>query len=277
MHLAVGNLTFSAHVAGPEDGRPVLLLHGFPQSGRCWDQVVPMLTARGLRTIAPDQRGYSPGARPSDVSAYTAAHLVADVLGVLDALSLSTVDLVGHDWGSWVAWQVAVRHPERVRSLVALSVPHPVALSAAMAGDPDQRERTAYIGRFREEGNKAEHLLLADDAARLRAVFADSGRSDAEIDVYVAPLQAPGALTAALSWYRAMTPGDLDGLGPSTVPTTYVWSDEDTALGRSAAEACREQVTGSYRFVELAGISHWIPDQAPEAVVQAIGEHVATT
>lgn len=277
MDLAVGELTFSVRLEGADAARPVMLLHGFPQSGRCWSRIVPLLTAGGLRTIAPDLRGYSPGARPAQVSAYSAGHLVGDVLGMLDALGLPAVDLVGHDWGAWVAWQVAVRHPQRVRSLVALSVPHPVAFSTAMAADPDQRQRSAYFGLFRQEGGKAEQVLLDDGAARLRALFAGSGLTDAEVDAYVAPLQVPGALTGALSWYRAMSRGDAEGLGPAPVPTTFVWSDQDVAVGRTAAQACAEHVTGPYRFVELTGISHWIPEQAPEAVAAATLDQVATS
>jgi pimeloyl-ACP methyl ester carboxylesterase len=276
MHLAVGDLTFSAGIEGPDAGRPVLLLHGFPQSGRCWSRVVPLLTAAGLRAITPDLRGYSPGARPDEVSAYSPAALIGDVLGLLDALGLSTVDLVGHDWGAWLAWQVAVRHPQRVRSLVAVSIPHPVAFARAMAADPDQRQRSAYIALFRQEGT-AEHALLDGDAARLRAVFDDSGLSDAEIDAYVEPLQAPGALTGALSWYRAVSLADVEELGPVPGPTTFVWSDRDRAVGRTAAQACSDHVSGPYRFIELPGVSHWIPEQAPEATAGAILGQVAAT
>ena len=275
MQIGVGDLSFSVRIAGAEDARPVLLLHGFPQSSRCWARVTPVLTGAGLRTIAPDQRGYSPGARPVAVSAYAIPELVADAIGILDALELSAVDVVGHDWGSYVAWHLAERHPERVRSLTAISVPHPAAFSEAMAGDPDQQQRSAYIGLFREEG-KAEHVLLADDARRLRRVFADSGLSEDEVADYVEPLRVAGALTATLSWYRAMSRHDA-ALGPVSVPTTFVWSDEDAAVGRTAAAACEQHVSGPYQFVELAGVSHWVPEQAPVALAEAVLAQVAAT
>ncbi len=275
MQIDVGDLSFTAQVAGPSGGRPVLLLHGFPQSSLSWSRITPALTGAGLRTIAPDQRGYSPGARPVDVSAYAMSELVGDAIGLLDALGLSTADVVGHDWGGLVAWQLAGRHPERVRSLTAISVPHPRAISEAMATDPDQQQRSAYIKLFRQEG-KAEEVLLADGAKRLRRLFAGSGLAEAEVADYVEPLRAPGALTATLSWYRAMSRNDA-ALGAVIVPTTFVWSDDDAAVGRRAAEACAQHVSGPYRFVELTGVSHWIPEQAPEDLSAAILAQVAAS
>jgi len=276
MRIDVGDLSFPAHVAGDADARPVLLLHGFPQSSRCWSRVTPLLTRAGLRTISPDQRGYSPVARPAEVSAYAMPELVGDAIGMLDALDLSIVDLVGHDWGAYVAWQLAGRHPERVRSLVAISVPHPKAMTEAMSADSDQQRRSAYFDLFRQEG-KAEDVLLAEDAKQLRKMFAGSGLAESDVASYVEPLRAPGALTAALSWYRAVSRDDAITLGPAIVPTTFVWSDEDTAVGRSAAQACEHHVTGPYRFVELTGVSHWVPEQAPEAVAAAVLAQIAAT
>ncbi|MDT0454093.1 alpha/beta fold hydrolase, partial [Streptomyces hesseae] len=136
---------------------------------------------------------------------------------------------------------------------------------------PEQKERSAYIKLFWQR-DKAERVLLEDDARRLRRILGDVPPE--AIDTYVAHLSAPGALTAALDWYRAMsssTPVD-----PVGVPTTYVWSDEDMAVGRTAAEACADQVTADYRFVELPGVSHWIPEKAPQELAAAILDRVAT-
>lgn len=267
MLVDVGELTFEVTESGPPDGPPVVLLHGFPQTARSWRPVGARLTARGLRTLAPNQRGYSPGARPGDVAQYTIDLLAGDVLGLLDALELSTVDLVGHDWGSVVAWAVAGRYPERVRSLTAVSVPHPAAYGWALANDPDQQQRSSYIQLFRIPG-KAEEVLLEDSAARLTAIYGDL---DPEaIAEYVVAMSEPGALTAALSWYRAMDGSHFAALGPVGVPTTFVWSTADLAVGRVAAERCARHVTGDYRFVELPGVSHWIPEEAPDALASAV-------
>jgi pimeloyl-ACP methyl ester carboxylesterase len=262
-------LRFDVTVAGPAEGAPVLLLHGFPQNALMWDAVSPALHAEGLRTIAPDQRGYSPGARPPEVRAYAQPECVADAVAILDALGVDRAHVVGHDWGAVVGWGLAARFPDRVRTLTALSVPHPSAFGRALLTSLDQLRRSRYILLFRRAGT-AEELLLDDDAARLRAVFAGSGLDAAAVDRYVAPMRAPGALTAALNWYRAISLLGRDGTGKVAVPTTYVWSSRDVAVGRAAARNCAREVTGEYRFVELPGVSHWMADQAPEAVADAV-------
>ena len=270
MQVDVGDLTFDVRVDGPSDGPPILLLHGFPETSLSWAAVTPMLATAGLRVYAPDQLGYSPGARPDEVDAYSLPNLAQVTADLMTALDLPRAHVVGHDWGANVAWALAAWHPDRVRTLTAVSVPHPAAYTAAFRADPEQKERSAYIRLFWQAG-KAEEVLLADDARRLRRMLgteAETGVPKEAVDEYVAVLSAPGALTAALNWYRAMSSGTkVDRVG---VPTTYVWSDGDVAIGRTAAEACGEFVTGDYRFVELRGVTHWSPEQAPGPLATAI-------
>ncbi|MDI9991778.1 alpha/beta hydrolase [Rhodococcus ruber] len=265
--VTLGDLTFDVHTAGPVDGTPVELLHGFPETARSWESVAPQLAEAGLRVLAPDQRGYSPGARPDGVAAYTVDLLVGDVVGLLDATGLDRAHLVGHDWGAAVAWQVAAHHPDRITTLTAVSVPHPAAYGWALREDADQQARAAYIKLLRQEG-KAEHVLLEDDARRLRAMYGDRVSSES-IDEYVRVLSEPGALTATLNWYRAMT-REFAELAPVRVPTTYVWSTADSALGRAGAERCGEFVDAPYEFVVLDDVSHWVPEEAPDALAKAI-------
>ncbi|MBC7630226.1 alpha/beta hydrolase [Aeromicrobium sp.] len=265
--VTAGDLIFDVRQTGPDDGEPVLLLHGFPETSLSWSAVAPLLTDAGLRVFAPDQRGYSPGARPTEVSDYAPDVLAGDVVALADSLGLDTFHLVGHDWGAAVAWCVAAQHPGRLRSLTAVSVPHLAAYGAALQSDPDQQQRASYIGLLRQVG-KAEELLLADDGRRLIAMYGDDVPTQ-QVAAYVAHLSEPGALTAALNWYRAMT-NDLSSLPTVQVPTTFVWSDEDMAIGRLPAEQCGDFVDADYRFVELSGISHWIPEQAPAALAEAI-------
>ncbi|AUS32994.1 alpha/beta hydrolase [Rhodococcus qingshengii] len=265
--IPVGDLTFDVLISGPDDGIPLVALHGFPESAASWGKDTPLLTAAGYRVIAPNQRGYSAGARPEGVDAYKIEHLVADVVGLLDALGLSDAHLVGHDWGSAVAWQVAGRHPNRIRSLTAISVPHPTAFGWALREDEDQKQRSSYIGLLRQEG-KAEEVLSEDNFRRLRAMF--DGQIDPEFaDEHIRVLSGEGALTGALNWYRAMT-RDFGDIDRTTVPTTYVWSTGDTALGRAGAERCGEFVDAPYEFVVLDGGSHWIPEERAEELAEAI-------
>lgn len=267
VRLADG-LSLDVHLLGPGDGPVALLLHGFPQGAACWHAVAPRLAAAGLRVVVPDQRGYSPAARPSDAAAYALPLVVADALAVLDDVGAEQALVVGHDWGAIAAWGVAGHHPERVRALVAVSLPHPRAYGAALRVDPDQQARSAYMRLFREVGH-AEDVLLADGAARLRAMYDGSGLPADQVDAYVEPFTDRALLTGALGWYRAMTGPEFAAVPDVAAPTTFVWGDQDLAVGRQAADLCTQFVTGPYRFEPLAGASHWLPDTHPDAVVEA--------
>jgi pimeloyl-ACP methyl ester carboxylesterase len=157
--------------------------------------------------------------------------------------------------------------------LTAVSVPHPTAFVAALRTDEDQRQRSQYMKLFRVEG-KAEEVLLRDDASGLR-VFFGGAEAVADVDRYIALMREPGVLTKCLNWYRAQDLGDIEGIGATTVPTLYVWSDGDLALGATAAHATAAHVTGPYRFEVLHGVSHWIPEEAPAQLSSWLLEHFA--
>lgn len=265
MLLDVNGFRFSAQEAGPPDGQAVLLLHGFPQTASSWSAVMARLADRGLRCVAVDQRGYSPGARPASVSDYRLAGLVGDAAGFIAAVG-APVHLVGHDWGGVVGWQVAARYPSLVASWTAVSTPYALALRDVLV-DPAQRERFGYMRQLREPSS--EQWLLAEGAARFRELF--GGRvPGGRVDEDLAALSAPGALTAATNWYRAMSRSDSDGLGPVRVPTTYVWGSQDLAFSREAAVRTAQYVDADYRFVPLEGASHWLPDELPDLLADEI-------
>jgi pimeloyl-ACP methyl ester carboxylesterase len=268
--------TFRTRVAGPDDGRAVLLLHGFPQTSRCWALQLDALAAAGYRAAAFDQRGYSPGARPADVAAYKPAALVRDTLLVADALGITEFDLVGHDFGGMVAWMVAGHHPDRVRTLTVASTPHPAAFrSSYKSGATDQGERSGYMRAFREgERGGMEGALLADDAAGLRAFYA--GLDADAIDEYVTVLSAPGALVAAFDWYRSMSGAASAATPAALMSTVYVVGNDDPTIGRDAAAATAEHVTGPYAFHPLAGVGHWIPELAADAFTPMLLQHLHT-
>lgn len=266
LSVPANGLEFSGLAWGPPEGRTVLLLHGFPQRCTSWARVAPRLAERGLRAVAIDQRGYSPGARPVDVAEYAMPQLVADAAALIDALG-GVVDLVGHDWGGVVGWQVAARYPDRVRTWTAASTPCQLALNDVLAADPGERARFGYILRLRRSGSEDE--LLADDATALRELYRDAVTPE-RVAEDVAFFAQPGVLTAAVNWYRAMARTDADGLPHVLVPTTFVWGSADQAFGPAAAERTADYVDGPYEFIALDGASHWLPDEAAEALADAI-------
>ncbi|MET9801584.1 alpha/beta hydrolase [Streptomyces sp. NPDC006368] len=271
MRISVGDLVFDADVSGPEDGTPVLLLHGFPQSRASWLDVVPHLDEAGLRSIAFDQRGYSPGARPAKTEEYGLPHLAGDALGVLDALGIEKAHVAGHDWGAIVAWYLAARHPDRISSLTAVAFPHLDAYRFAFRNDPEQRASSEYVDFLTAPG-RAE-AMLSDGADGLRRWYhvADTVLTGEQIDRYMAVHTQPGALDAALNWYRTGTLfDDTAPIGEVTVPTTFIWSRADPSVSNLAADRTATHVTAPYRLVTLEDASHWQPEEVPELVAQEI-------
>jgi pimeloyl-ACP methyl ester carboxylesterase len=266
-------LTFDVTDAGPSDAEAVVLLHGYPQSSASWSSVVPRLTAAGYRALAPDQRGYSPRARPAGRRAYVMTELVADILALADQAGVDRFHVVGHDWGGAVAWALGTDHPDRLRTLTVLSTPHPGAFlrSAVTSG---QAIRSWYMALF-QIPRLPEWLTLVEEGRFALSAMRRSGLSEERAREYVARMKEPGAITGALNWYRAIPfeAGAIREARPVAVPTLYVWSTGDVALGRKAAELTGRFVSGPYRLEILEGVSHWIPEEAPDAVVRLVLEH----
>lgn len=270
-------LICDVHEHGSLDGDPVLLLHGFPQRGTSWDAVASRLASRGLRTLAPDQRGYSPRARPVGRGAYTLTALTADALAVVDELvgPGERVHVVGHDWGASVAWRLAARHPDRVATLTAVSVP-PAAAYARSLVTTRQAFVSWYVLAVQVPG-LVERLLGARGrpfSPAFAGMLRRTGQSRDAAERDAAGLADPAALTAALTWYRALAVERSAADPPVRVPTLFVWSDGDVAVTRQAAELTHHHVTGPFRYAELRGVSHWIPDEAPDDLAELIADHV---
>jgi pimeloyl-ACP methyl ester carboxylesterase len=262
-------LTFAVRDEGPLDGPVVVALHGFPQTSACWAAVTPLLVAAGYRVLAPDQRGYSRGAQPQEVRAYAMTALTGDVLALADAADAERFAVLGHDWGAAVGWALAGRHPDRVRSLTAVSVPHPAAMRRARAGP--QLLRSWYMGLF-QLPVLPERLLRARGGAFARRLLGGTGLPS--LDASVRLLADPRTATAMLGWYRAIRiPGQL-GAGRTRVPALFVWSDGDAAIGRRAAEGAADFVRAPYRFEVLRGASHWIPEERPAELAALVLEHL---
>ena len=271
----IGEFDFAVDTAGPAAGAPVLMLHGFPQTRRMWRHQLRALSAAGFRALAPDQRGYSSGARPGGVEAYATDLLMGDALAMMDAWGARRFHLVGHDWGGQLAWLIVAANPDRIETLTVLSRPHPAAFARALAEDPEQARRSQHHRAFREP--EATQRLRQDNFKSLRGGLEREGVAPADADAYLRTLDEEGALEAAINWYRASS-----GIASSTIPavpapTLYVWGTGDASVGRRAAELTREFVSGPYEFVEFEGGGHFIVDQFPERIAQLLIEQLRST
>jgi pimeloyl-ACP methyl ester carboxylesterase len=266
-------LLFEISDSGPRDGPTVIALHGFPQTFHSWDRVTPLLTDAGYRVLAPNQRGYSPGARPPGRRAYRLEHLTSDVVALADQAGVERFHLIGHDWGGAVAWSLAAWHPERLHTMTSLATPHGRALLKSMLTS-GQALHSWYMAYFQlpvlpELGFREPGLRF------LRRTLARSGLDEAAMEGYLGVLTEPGAATAAVNWYRALPFTRPSTLGPSAVPTLYVYGARDFALGRRAADLTGYYVSGEYRYEVLDDAGHWLPEQNPRIVSELFLAHVA--
>ena len=267
--IDIGDLSFDALIAGPSSGEPVMLLHGFPNTNYQWREQIVALAEADFSVIAPNQRGYSSGARPIGIESYTSEKLVEDVRQIADALNWETFHLAGHDWGAFIAWEFAGKYPSRLRTLIPISVPHPEAFAIALA-DPNgkQAEMSSYVEFFQQA--ESTSTFLTDSASLLKSIYESAGLSTEEMEPYLQVLGKPEALDAALNWYRANSfspPLDQATNRRShtpdiETPTMYIWSTEDMALGRQGAELTSSFVSGEYRYEVFEGVNHWITEIA---------------
>jgi pimeloyl-ACP methyl ester carboxylesterase len=243
------------------EGRPVVLLHGFPDSGRLWRHQVPALAAAGFQVIVPDLRGYGRSDKPEQVDAYSIPVLAGDVLAVLADLDLGAAHIVGHDWGAGLAWALASLAPASVDHLVVMSVGNPVTFLRTF----EQRQRSWYMLLFQFPGI-AERWLTEDDWANFRAW---GGHPDA--DQVIADLEANGSLTPGLNYYRAnVGPESWVGpplqLPPVQAPAMGLWSTGDPALTEVQMTDSAKNMAGSWRYERLEGPGHWMQLDAPSQV-----------
>jgi pimeloyl-ACP methyl ester carboxylesterase len=271
------HLAFDALTAGTPGAPLLLLLHGFAESMHCWRSQVAALAAAGYRAVAPSQRGYSPGARPdpADTADYHIERLMEDAMAIAAACGSADgrFHLVGHDWGGSIAWALADRYPNWLKSLTVLSRPHPNAFNRALRmPDGEQARRSRHHTAFLEPD--AADVVLGDDAKWLRDRLAGGGVPPDAIELHLSVLGNRVAMEAALAWYRAR--GAIRSpLGPIEVPTLYIWGDADDTVGRIAAEGTRDFVSAPYRFEVLPGGSHFVADQMPERVSKLLLQQLA--
>jgi pimeloyl-ACP methyl ester carboxylesterase len=260
MQIETNGVTLDVQVEG--EGRPVVLIHGFPDTKRLWSKMMPGLLDAGFQVIAPDMRGYGASSKPEAVDAYSIPMLAIDITGILDHLGIERAHVVGHDWGAATAWATAIFAPERVDHLVALSVGHPQAFAGMNMA---QRQKSWYMLLFQYEG-LAEDWLRRDSWTNFREWC-----HHPDHDAVTAELERDGSLTPALNYYRAtITPEALTGapieFPPVQAPTMGVWSSNDFALLESQMTDSAKYVASTFRYERIDGPDHWMQWEAPDAV-----------
>jgi pimeloyl-ACP methyl ester carboxylesterase len=279
-YIETNGIKLHVVTAGPVDGQPVILLHGFPEFWYGWRKQIPALAEAGYRVIVPDQRGYNLSDKPKGVKAYSLDKLADDILGLMDALGYEKVNLIGHDWGATVAWALAIWHPERLRKLGILNVPHPaVALNFLRRGDPEQLRRSWYVFANQIPW-LPEYLLRRNDWRSTVRALRGSGKihtfTNEDIIEYKKAWAQPGAMNAMVNWYRAAVrylPKLLKEVRVK-VPTLMIWGMKDVALSyRMARPSIDYCDNGKLVFFEDA--THWVQHDEAEAVNQLLLEFLS--
>ena len=271
-------LTFPVLVWGADGGRPMLLLHGFPQEPATWGALAEALVADGFQIFAPSQRGYVATARPQQQSDYTFPTFVSDAVSIMDALQVAKVDLAGFGVGALQAWMVAAYHPSRIRSLTALRYPHPAAFADALRLGAEQTEKWASLQQqFGPADIDARTTSLLDrDASGLFAFLQANDLPQPFLSSYVQRLREPGALRGALSWVSAVSVEELAQVPPVSVPTLYIWS-EGPGLAAEAVAATRSYARSGYSEIRLANSGNFMLEKTPASLIPHMRRHLRAT
>lgn len=275
--ISVGGLSFKCRTCGLENnGELVVFLHGFPESSIIWVNVMKKLAAIGYRCIAPDQRGYSEGARPEGILSYSTHNLSTDVVALADSVgNIGKFHLVGHDWGATIGWATVAFYTDRIQSWTALAVPHSKAFREAMMNDPVQRSKSSYILEFLKP-DIPEASLAADDYKRLKTLW--TGFPQEVIDDYMTIFSVPEARTGAINYYRAsLTPPSEENpavpLDEVFTPTLFIWGMNDLAIAKAGVDDGHKYIKGEYKYVQLDA-SHWLMQFNEEECTKEIIDHI---
>jgi epoxide hydrolase 4 len=274
-HQRVNGDGVALHVAHAGSGPPVLLLHGFPDNWTTWAAQVEPLVAAGYSVWMADLRGYNLSDRPAGRAAYRMTHLVADTAALLRATGAGRVHLCGHDWGGVIAWAVAGAHPDLVRKLVIFNAPHP-RLYLRRVWRPPQLFRSWYVAFFLLPW-LPERALAARDFAAIRRMYGGAagrpGRFGAEqIEAFIEPLRQPGALTAALNYYRANALSvrrSVRRRGPLRAETLVIWGERDPALTTRLLHGL-QAVAPRVRIQRIPDAGHWVQHEAAATANRAL-------
>ena len=267
----IQEFTFTCRVGGMEnDKETIFLLHGFPETSRMWSDLIKVLENEGYRIIAPDQRGYSKGARPSKISDYTIDKLSEDVINIANEFNIEKFHLVGHDWGSAVGWYIVSKYSDRVITWAGLSVPHLDAFTNSMMNDKVQQKKSKYIKFFRTP-LLPELYFRIFSYKNLKSIWNQSSKS--EIASYLETFRQRGALKSSLNWYRANFKNNNNLIGDIDTPTLIIYGLHDVAIDVISVDNSEKFLKGRYK-IEKIDSGHWLIQESFEKVSKSIIEHI---
>ena len=266
--------------AGPKSGIPVLLLHGFPEFWYGWRKQIPALAAAGCRVIVPDQRGYNLSDKPGGIKAYCVDALVEDITGLIKTLDYEKVNLVGHDWGAFVAWMLAIKYPEKLHRLGILNVPHPEVMKRFLQRDLEQMRRSLYALFFQIPWLPEWSMRIGNwrgAALGMRRSGKPHAFTDEDLEKYKEAWSQPGAVTAMLNWYRAAArylPAITNGMRVH-VPTLMLWGVQDFALSRRMARPSLDYCENG-NLIFFPDATHWVQHEEADEVNRQLLTFVGT-
>lgn len=275
--IQANGLTFySRHIGDLQDGEVVIFLHGWPESSHMWEGLMKKLYTKGFSGLAIDQRGFSPKARPQKINAYKIDFLIEDIIAIADSAGIQKFHLIGHDWGSAIGWGVIARFPDRIKSFVAMSVPHLLAFGDALKNDPQQYKRSSYMRLFQWPWIPEWRLSFRNYKLLHEKCWMHS-KTEQILD-YMRVLGNRPALRASLNYYRANYKDLLKGrsqlpLKNLSSPTLFIWGREDYSVLRTGVENTAQYMAGPYELLEL-NAGHWLIQEAEEEVTTAVQKHL---
>ena len=263
--IMANGLRFNVVVQG--EGPDVILLHGFPDSAYVWRKQIPALVQAGYRVIAPDLRGFGDSDAPMGKKNYTLDKLINDVIGIMDYLGVKHAYMIGHDWGAFLGWFIAIEHPERIERYIALSVGHP---SSFKRGGFEQKIRSWYMYAFHLRGI-AELMTRAFNWQLTRLL----SQNHPETSHWIVDMARPGRLTAAMNWYRANLKRILfKKTRNAKLPVFGIWSDKDIYLSERQMKMSKLYVDSFWRYERIENTSHWMQLDAPKRLNKLLIEYL---
>jgi pimeloyl-ACP methyl ester carboxylesterase len=303
--IKTNGIDMAVYEAGPKDGLPVVMCHGFPELAYSWRHQIPALAAAGFRAIAPDQRGYGLTSRPENVRDYDMPHLTGDLAGLLDALGLKKAVFCGHDWGGLIVWQMPLYYPDRVAGVIGVNTPFlarppidPIMGMRAMFGEnmyivyfqkPGEADAAlannvekAFRFFMRKNGVSAvDYAKLPKEARNLElinAIQADESMwpgelllTPEELKMFVDTFTRTG-FTGGINWYRNMTRNwELSGTMEQKVhvPGLMIMAEDDIVLSPAMADGMERFVPDLERVL-IKHCGHWTQQEHPEETSAAM-------